>query len=82
MRFCGNNYNIPLSLQIDDLLNSLTQYTQSMQTVFKYDNAISCTNVMAAIEDFVVLIKINYVYITLSQNKFVLLDLSITINLF
>ena len=53
-----------------------------MQTVFKYDNAISCTNVMAAIEDFVVLIKINYVYITLSQNKFVLLDLSITINLF
>ena len=36
---------------------------------------------MAAIKDFVVLNKINYTCIALSQNKFVLSDLPITINL-
>ena len=36
---------------------------------------------MAVIEDFVVLNKINYIYIALNQNKFVLSDLSIAMNL-
>jgi len=36
---------------------------------------------MAIIEDFVVLKKINYIYIALNQNKFVLSGLSITVNL-
>jgi len=36
---------------------------------------------MAAMEDFVVSKEINYAYIALSQNKFVLSDSSITINL-
>ena len=73
--------NIFLFLQIDNLLNSLTQFTQSMQTVLKYNNAIFCTNVMATMENFVVLKKINYTYIAPSQNKSVLLDLFIVINL-
>jgi len=30
IRFHGNNYDVSLSLQIDDLLNSLTQSIQSM----------------------------------------------------
>ena len=36
---------------------------------------------IATIEDFVVSKKINYAYIALSQNKFVLLDLPIAMNL-
>ena len=53
MRLCKNNYNIPLSLQINDLLNFLTQSTKSVQTVLKYHSVISYANTMAVIEDFV-----------------------------
>jgi len=42
---------------------------QSIQTVLKYDNAISCTNMMAAMEDFVVSKEINYTYMALSQTN-------------
>jgi len=59
MRLHGNNCNIPLFLQIDNLPNSLTQSIQSMQNVLKCDNTILCTNRMAVIEDFVVSKKIN-----------------------
>ena len=52
-----------------------------MQTVLKYDNKISCANMIAIIEDFVVLKEINYVYIVLSQNRFVLPNSSIAVNL-
>ena len=52
-----------------------------MQTVFKCNNVILCTNIIAVIEKFVVLNKINYVCIASSQNRFVLPDLSIAINL-
>jgi len=52
-----------------------------MQTVLKYDNAIFYTNMMATMEDFVVSKKINYAYIAPSQNKSVLLDLFIVMNL-
>ena len=81
MRLYKNNCNISLFLQINDLLDFLTQFTQSMQTVLKCDNAISYANVMAVIENFVVLNKINYVYMALSQKRFVLLDLHIVVNL-
>jgi len=57
MKFYKNNCNIPLSLQINDSLNFLTQSTQSMQTILKYDNVIPYANV---IEDFVVSEEINY----------------------
>jgi len=36
---------------------------------------------MAVMEDFVVLKKINYIYMASSQNKFVLPDLPIAVNL-
>jgi len=52
-----------------------------MQTVLKCDNKISCANMIAIIEDFVVLKEINYVYIVLSQNRFVLPNSSIAVNL-
>ena len=82
IRLHGNNCDIPLFLQIDNSLNSLTQSIQSMQTVFKCDNTILYTNVMAAMENFVVSKEINYAYMALSQNKFVLPNLSITMDLF
>ena len=80
MRLYKNNCNIPLFLQIDDLPNFLTQSTQSMQTVLKCDNTILYTNRMAIIGDFVVSKEINYACIALSQNKFILPDLPITVN--
>jgi len=52
-----------------------------MQAILKYDNAIPCTNIMAVIEDFVVSKEINYVCMTSSQNRFILSNLSIVINL-
>ena len=42
---------------------------QSMQTVFKYINAIPYANIIAAIEDFVVSKEINYIYIASSQTN-------------
>ena len=81
MRLYENNCDIPLSLQIDDLLNSLTQSTQLVQTVLKYDYTISCTNTMAAMEDFVALKKIYYACMASSKNRFILPNLSIAVNL-
>jgi len=81
MRLHKNNYNIPLSLQINDSLNFLTQSTQSMQTILKYDNVIPCANIMVVIEDFVVSKEINYICMASSQNRFVLPNLPITVNL-
>ena len=46
IRLHGNNCDIPLFLQIDNSLNSLTQSIQSMQTVFECNNTILYTNVM------------------------------------
>jgi len=51
-----------------------------MQTILKYNNIIFYTNVMATMKNFVVSKKINYVSMALSQNKFVLPDLSIVVN--
>ena len=81
MRLCKNNCDISLSLQIDDSLNFLTQSTKSVQTVLKYDSVIIYANTMAVIEDFVVLKEINYAYMNSSQNRFVLPNLPITVNL-
>jgi len=72
---------MPLSLQINDLLNFLTQSIQSIQIIFKYDDASIYTNIVAVMEDFIVLSKINYAYIAPSQSKFVLSNLSIVVNL-
>jgi len=69
-------------LFLDDSLNSLTPSTQLMQTVLKYNNIILCTNTIAVIENFIALKKINYIYMASSQNRFVLLDSSIAVNLF
>ena len=55
--------------------------TQFIQTVLHYDNTIPYANVIAAIEDFVVLKEINYTYIALSQNKFVQPNSSIVVNI-
>ena len=52
-----------------------------MQTVFKCDNIILYTNTIVAMENFVALKEINYVCMASSQNRFVLSDLSITVNL-
>jgi len=46
IRLHGNNCDIPLFLQIDNSLNFLTQFIQSMQTVFECNNTILYTNVM------------------------------------
>ena len=66
MRFYENNHNISLSLQIDNLLSLLTQSIQYIHTALKCGNAITCTNVMTAMEDFVVSKEINYAYMALS----------------
>ena len=52
-----------------------------MQTILKYNNTISCANTMVTIENFVVSKEINYVCMASSQNRFVLPNLSITVNL-
>ena len=52
-----------------------------MQTIFKYDNAIIYTNIIATMEDFTIWSRINYTCIASSQSKFVLPNLPITINL-
>ena len=66
IRLYKNNCNITLSLQIDKLLNSLTQSTQIMQTILKYDNIILCTNIIAKMKDFIALKEINYTCIASS----------------
>ena len=52
-----------------------------MQTVLKCNNIISCANTMAAMKDFVASKEINYTCMALSQNRFVLPDLPIAMNL-
>ena len=81
MRLYENNCNISLFLQIDDLLNFLTQSTQLIQTVLKCNKIISCTNIIATIENFVALKKINYVCMASSQNRSILPNLPIAVNL-
>ena len=54
--------------QLDNSLNSLTQSIQS------------CTNVTIVMENFIGSSRVNYTYIALNQNKFVLSDLFITMN--
>jgi len=51
------------------------------KTVLRYNNTILYTNVMSIIENFVVSKKINHIYIALSQNRFVLSDLLIIVDL-
>ena len=52
-----------------------------MQNILKCDNIIIYANVIAVMEDLIVLRRINYVCIALSLNKFVLPDLFIAVNL-
>jgi len=80
MRLHENNCDISLFLQINYSLNFLTQSTQFMHTVSKYGNTIICANIMAAMKDFVISKKINYTCIALGQNKFVLSNSSIAMN--
>ena len=81
MRLYKNNCDISLSLQINDLLNFLIQSIQSIQTILKCNNAILYTNIIVVMEDFIVSKEINYAYIALSQNRFILSNLSITMNI-
>jgi len=55
--------------QVDDLLNSLTQSIQL------------CTNVGVVIEDLIGSSRVNYTCMASSQNKFVLPDSPIAVNL-
>jgi len=52
-----------------------------MQTVLIYNSAIFYANVMAVIENFVISKEINYAYMVLSQNKFVLPDSPVAVNI-
>jgi len=56
--------------QVDNSLNFLTQFIQSY------------TNVAIIMKDSIGSSRVNYIYIALSQNRFVLLDLPIAMNLF
>jgi len=66
MKLYRDNCDISLSLQIDSSLNFLTQSTQSMQTILKYNNSITYANIMAIIKDFVVSSRIHYTCIALN----------------
>jgi len=52
-----------------------------MQTVLKCNNTIPYANTMAAMKNFVVSKEIDYAYIASSQNRFILPDLPIVVNL-
>ena len=52
-----------------------------MQNFLRCDNTIIYINMIAIMEDFIVSKEINYVYMALSQSKFVLLDLFIAVNI-
>ena len=52
-----------------------------MQTVLECNNAILYANTMIIMKNFIVSKKINYVCVTLSQNRFVLPSLPITMDL-
>jgi len=53
-----------------------------MQNILKDDNIIAHTNITATMKNFVASRRIDYVYIASSLNKFILLNLSIAMNLF
>ena len=57
------------SFQVDNSLNSLTQFIQP------------CTNVGILMEDFIGSSRVNYICMTSSQNRFVLSDSFIAVNL-
>ena len=69
-----------LFLQIDSLLNFLTQSIWSMWTILKYDNTIACANIVAIMKNVIVSSRIDYAYMASSQSKFALLNLPITVN--
>jgi len=52
-----------------------------MKNVLKYDNIILYANTMATMEDFVTSKEINYTCIASSQNRFVLSNSPIVVNL-
>jgi len=52
-----------------------------MQTILKYNNVITCVNIIAIVECLKASSRINYVYMALSQNKFTLPNLHIAIDL-
>ena len=52
-----------------------------MQTVLKYNNVITCVNIIAIVENLKASSRINYVCMASSQNKFTLPNLPITMNL-
>ena len=52
-----------------------------MQIILKYNNIILYTNTIVVMEDFVALKKIDYACIASNQNRFILSDLPITVNL-
>ena len=54
-----------LFLQIDDSLNFLTQFTQLMWNILKYDDIITYTNIITAIKNFVFSKRISYAHIVL-----------------
>ena len=61
---------MPFLFQVNDLLNFLTQPIQL------------CTNVDIVMENFIGLSRVNYACIASTQNRFVLPDLPIAVNLF
>ena len=65
----GNQLYVLLSLQVDDLSNSLTQSIQSY------------TDITITIENFIGLSRVNYACIASNQSKFALPDLLITIKM-
>ena len=60
---------MPFPFQVDNLLNSLTQSIQP------------CTNITIVIKDSIELSRVNYVCMASSQNRFVLPDSPIVVNL-
>ena len=60
---------MPFPFQVNDLLNFLTQSIQP------------CTNVAIVMEDSIRSSRVNYAYIASNQNKFVLPNLPIAVNL-
>jgi len=64
-----NQLYVPFPFQVNDSLNFLTQSIQS------------CTNVAIVIEDSIRSSRVNYACMASSQNRFVLPDSPITVNL-
>ena len=67
---CSNQLYISFPFQVGDSLNSLTQSIQP------------CTNVVIVMENSIGSSRVNYACMASSQNRFVLSDSSIAVNLF